>query len=362
MNRETVTRILIEYNQESTLFGEFIKVVHGLLDNLLKRNQIRVHSIFDRLKDKQSLEKKLNRPKSTYEKLEDVTDICGIRIITFFNDEVDTIASLISKEFEIDRKNSVDKRMLVDPDRFGYRSLHYVVKLKRTRLRLPEYSGFSDCKIEIQIRSILQHTWAEIEHDLGYKSKISVPKEIQRRFFQLASLLELADDEFLRIRNFLSNYASSVKEKINKTPESLSIDQVSVSFYIESSSLVKEIERDISYDTKVTLTEDKDIADLIDRLNNSGLKTIDEIESNLKKYQKHVLYFAEKLMGSKESREGFYPSGISIFYLCYVLIASSLRIEDITEFLSHYLSQSKKLNKTFAVQLISWYKEASQST
>lgn len=61
--------------------------------------------------------------------MSDIKDISGIRIITFFPDDVDAVAKLIQKEFAIDYSQSVDKRILLDPDRFGYLSLHYVAKL-----------------------------------------------------------------------------------------------------------------------------------------------------------------------------------------------------------------------------------------
>lgn len=66
---------------------------------------------------------------SLVQALEDITDLAGIRIITYFADQVDLIASFVEEEFEVDRSNSVDKRELIDPEKFGYLSLHYVVKL-----------------------------------------------------------------------------------------------------------------------------------------------------------------------------------------------------------------------------------------
>jgi putative GTP pyrophosphokinase len=82
------------------------------------------------------------------------------------------VAELIEREFVIDRDNTVDKRKQLDPDRFGYLSLHHIVQLGPTRSQLVEYSSFGGIKAEIQTRSILQHSWAEVEHDLGYKSSI----------------------------------------------------------------------------------------------------------------------------------------------------------------------------------------------
>ncbi|MCQ5042062.1 hypothetical protein NE654_13385, partial [Akkermansia muciniphila] len=71
-------------------------------------------------------------------------------------------------EFIIDRDISIDKRKSLDPKRFGYRSLHYVVHIDPKYVKAQEYHKYHNLKLEIQISSILQYTWAEIEHDLGY--------------------------------------------------------------------------------------------------------------------------------------------------------------------------------------------------
>lgn len=86
-----------------------------------------------------------------------------------------------------------------DPTRFGYQSKHYLVKHLDTRAALPEYTRFSDRIAEIQVRTILQHAWAEIEHDIQYKSSSVLPRTIRRRFGALAGLIEIADREFQAI-------------------------------------------------------------------------------------------------------------------------------------------------------------------
>lgn len=64
---------------------------------------------------------------------------------------------------------------------------------------------------EVQIRTALQHVWSAIEHDIGYKGPVKLPAEFQRQFSRLAGMLELADDEFSRLRTVMASYRRSVQ-------------------------------------------------------------------------------------------------------------------------------------------------------
>ena len=142
------------------------------------------------------LEKIRREGKSYNNPLEEVTDLAGVRIICYFVSDVDKIVPWIKNEFVVDETRSVDKRKSIDPSVFGYASVHLIVELSEARIRLPEYSAFKDMKCEVQIRTILQHSWAEIEHDIVYKASEDIPFELRRRFASLAGLLEIADREF----------------------------------------------------------------------------------------------------------------------------------------------------------------------
>ena len=131
--------ILKEYDNSKNVLDNFDKTLLSLLSSLLEQKNIRVHQVQTRVKDRGSLENKIIRKSEKYKALNDITDIVGVRIITYFDDEVDQIATMIEEEFVIDQDNSVDKRE-IDSDKFGYRSLHYVASLKRDRTNLPEYS------------------------------------------------------------------------------------------------------------------------------------------------------------------------------------------------------------------------------
>ena len=140
--------------------------IRAALEASCKREGIHVHSIEHRVKDRDSLILKLNRPDISYETLQDLTDISGVRVITYYASDVDTIAELIQHEYCIDKENSIDKGALLDPDRFVYLSLHYVVSLKEGPASRFNRKTLTGLRSEIQVRSILQHAWAEIEHDL----------------------------------------------------------------------------------------------------------------------------------------------------------------------------------------------------
>jgi putative GTP pyrophosphokinase len=89
----------------------------------------------------------------------------------------------------------------LEEDRLGYQSVHFIVKLSETRINLPEYKQYKNLMCEIQVRTVMQHAWAEIEHDIQYKSSITIPADLRRRFITLAGLLEVADHEFQTIQD-----------------------------------------------------------------------------------------------------------------------------------------------------------------
>ncbi|UTF58768.1 GTP pyrophosphokinase family protein [Gilvimarinus sp. DA14] len=201
----TTEALLQQFDEKQMIYAAFSSTMESLLKRLLTASNIDVHSISGRGKERSSIERKIQK-KDKYSTISDITDIVGLRIICHYADEIDDIAKIIEEEFLIDSENSIDKRTVLDPDRFGYLSLHYVVSLKPHRASLLEYQGFTGLKFEIQVRSILQHTWAEIEHDIGYKAKIEVPKPIRRKFSTKVGVRSLTFDQSIRINSVIEMY------------------------------------------------------------------------------------------------------------------------------------------------------------
>ena len=195
--------ILEEYREAKPVFEEMQGKVTRILKEALARNGLIVTAVETRIKTEESLAGKLALKGAKYATLSDITDILGARIITFYTDDVDRIAAMAEQLFEIDWANSVDKRKLHQLDSFGYNSLHYIC-------RLPGY----DYRFELQLRTTLQHAWAAINHDTGYKSGVEIPREYMRRMNRLAGMLEMADDEFSRIRMEINDYRRRVQQLV----------------------------------------------------------------------------------------------------------------------------------------------------
>jgi ppGpp synthetase/RelA/SpoT-type nucleotidyltranferase len=170
-----------------------------LITSLLLGFQAETHLISARAKSPDSALSKVLH-KAYQNPLRELTDCIGVRVIAYYASEVDRIVDRLSSEFEIDRKNSVDRRRALDLRSFGYRSVHLIAKLKGFRASSPEYADLRGRWFEIQVRSILEHAWAEIEHEIVYKSGINYPEDVLRRFAAIAGTLELIEKEFRGLR------------------------------------------------------------------------------------------------------------------------------------------------------------------
>jgi putative GTP pyrophosphokinase len=242
MKKDTAI-ILKEYDNDRFLYQEYGEVVLTLSKSLIN-DLIHPHQITFRVKDRDSLSNKLLRKNNKYSSIKEITDIVGLRIVTYFENDIDRIAEIFKKEFEIDYPNSIDKRE-VEADKFGYRSLHYVASLSKTRLGLTEYKKFKGLKFEVQIRSILQHSWAEIEHDLGYKGESEIPETAKRTFYRVAALLEQADIEFVKLRTEISVHELKIKEQIVTNISTVKINKSSLIAFIKESTALNNLEQSI---------------------------------------------------------------------------------------------------------------------
>lgn len=311
--------ILSEFTENQSTINDFMVKMKQLINELLNHEGVLVHQITGRVKDRISLEKKIDRKLGKYSSLSDITDIAGIRIITYLESDVDTVAELIEKEFEIDKPNSVDKRNLRF-DQFGYRSLHFVAECNDHRNKLIEYKRFKSLKFEIQIRSILQHAWAEIEHDLGYKGKTSIPDAYKRGFMRIAALLESADLEFDRLKKELKKYESEVPNLIKKQPKNVALDQASIISFNQTNKVLKKARTIIKKNVGCTFTYTTAVEHYLSAFNDFfDISTIDDLDKLITEHQSEYLAFVDLFSSKFDYKEMI--ETISIFYFQHFLAA-----------------------------------------
>ena len=191
--------LLKQYRELRPTLEQLAKDAYDQLRRALRDQGIYVTAIEYRVKTEKSLAGKLELKGAKYKSIDDVTDLVGMRVITFYTDEVDKVAAIAKRVFDIDWQESVDKRKH-QLNVFGYNSLHYICRLKTGSPRF-----------ELQMRTALQHVWSTIEHDTGYKGDVKIPNEYLRQFSRLAGMLELIDDEFSRLRLVLTDYRRQIQ-------------------------------------------------------------------------------------------------------------------------------------------------------
>lgn len=205
------------------------------LQEIVDESNIEYDALQGRVKTESSLAGKFDRKGYKYRDIHDITDLVGVRVITYYADAVDKVAKLVEETFTIDWDNSVDARLTMAADTFGYLSLHYVCKIPESLFSDVNHPEINEYRFEVQMRSALQHVWAAVEHDMGYKSDIQVPKEYLRAYSRLAGLLELADIEFERIRDGIEGYRKDIRVLYeNGRLDKIQLNQESLDLYLES--------------------------------------------------------------------------------------------------------------------------------
>ena len=207
--------LLEQYRNLLPVYGQMAEVIPEKLKGFFSGAGIIVAAVEHRVKSEDSLEGKLRLKGGKYRDIFDITDIVGLRVITFYIDDVDKVASVLERLFEIDWENSIDKRKAHEIDSFGYLSLHYICRIPESSYSDPEHPELNRIRFEVQMRTVLQHAWANMNHDTGYKSGVEIPTVYLRNMSRLAGILELVDDEFSRIRHELSDYRRQVQKLVS---------------------------------------------------------------------------------------------------------------------------------------------------
>lgn len=188
----------------------FVALVRTLLDDA----GINYLSVTGRAKTVASFAAKAGRTRDGaplyVDPLRDITDQIGVRVITYLHSDVTAVADLLGDQLG-NQLRVLDDRDLgqetASEGRFGYASRHLLVARTGDQTDQVDHTDQIDQtdRAQVQVRTVLQHAWAEFEHAIRYKGTIPAADapDLDRRFTLAAGLLELADREFSLIRDRL---------------------------------------------------------------------------------------------------------------------------------------------------------------
>ena len=164
-----------------------------------------------------------------YDKYKDAvnqfTDLCGARVIVQTIEQVQAVRNFIEANFKIIEKE--DKGLLLQQDEFGYRDMHYVVQLPYNRnigFSANHIDKIGERKAEIQVRTWVQHAWADTLHDRMYKAKLRLSPEVNRTGALLAAIMEDGDRTFSQLASeidgIVANYSEyAIKSEVDNEVE-----------------------------------------------------------------------------------------------------------------------------------------------
>lgn len=209
---------ICNYNDIRPTFERLVDEVKFVLQERLKNTEMKVSTITGRTKTPESLEEKLQR-KQYLNPLKDVTDLAGVRIVCYYEPDIQKISALIKSSFVV--HDYGDKLDRLGVDKMGYHGVHFIITLG-PKFSGARYDGIIDLKCEIQVRTVLQDAWALISHHLIYKDEASIPLRIQRDLNNVASLLEIAQGVFDNVRDKREQYLEEIQKKEDKATDFLS--------------------------------------------------------------------------------------------------------------------------------------------
>ena len=169
------------------------------------------------------------------------------------------------------------------------------------------------CVAEVQIRSVLQHAWAEIEHDLGYKAGSAIRRDAIRQFSRIAGLLEVADEGFVALRERLLDYEVEVSRKIGDKPNELLIDAVSFKALIDSDTTIQKTDELLRGKPPLLEPDVKHIAMQVVAASTIGFRTIGELNAGFQQDPQRTVRFAAAFKKAFGLEGAEYP-GVSIAY------------------------------------------------
>jgi putative GTP pyrophosphokinase len=249
-----------EYEEHTRNFNTLRSLLIKELEALLIENDVRLgFPIQSRIKSLNSIIDKHESQRYKIKKsLLELQDLIGIRVVLLFRRDIELVSSLIEQNFKV--LSAYDPADKLNPDQFGYSSKHYIINIPESWTNVPTNRNLNAYMLEIQIRTLSQHNWAEMSNYFQYKNESNVPKEILRTIGRVSALLETVDLELERTLQERDNYVSKINISVD---QNLNVEIMEVVF---AKFLPEKYERDR-----------ENYANILDLLNKFNIRGIDDL-------------------------------------------------------------------------------------
>lgn len=267
------------YEENIGVYESLAKSISQTLRDLLESEGVDFVEIKCRKKSKESFLEKVLRKQYTDLAVE-MTDLAGIRVIVLLESDIKKVSDLLSNAFSIHADDSGDKSKDLGLDRVGYRSVHFVCDIGVDRANLSEFKRFKDKCFEIQVRTVLQNTWADIAHARSYKLKGKIPDDLNRRLNLISGMLELVDLELSSLTKAIEEHRSDAIEKIDSgNADAVQITSASLKEYLRGEFKIDEFFMD-------------SVPEIFDELRSFGIFSIGDLDrilvNNIRDFKGYV--------------------------------------------------------------------------
>jgi putative GTP pyrophosphokinase len=201
-------KLIERWRRERPMYEAWGQIV---TDTLMRAIEAQIHPVSAKLfcripikhrtKDEQSFLAKAFVRKSYSDPYNDIEDKVGLRVVVLCTEDIATVKQIIETLDIWDARVARDfeKEISDKPLEFNYQSLHYIVRGK-IPIAHDDVTVEPNTPCEVQVRTLLQHAYAELTHDTIYKPSVKADPAVHRAAAKSMALIEATDDYFLQVR------------------------------------------------------------------------------------------------------------------------------------------------------------------
>jgi|GEM_PF-2481528 len=282
-----IQQLKVDYEKKCVQYKALGDLIKLYLYEGLTSNNISFTDIQFRIKSFHSFISKIKRKKyfdNPYSKIE---DILGVRVICTFKEDIPKVSKII--ETALSAQPPEDKELKDENKLIGYRGRHQIVQLKDEICNnLSFYKKLKGLKAEIQIRTNVQHSWAEVSHKLNYKDEDNVPTEFKDMLAQISGALALIDKHYTdlkREKEALQNRLKRDNVKSFQLEQEVNIDTLTT--FLDLCYSNRDSADDIELLFEEMIEHKINFKAIVDKQNQLGNRTLSRIEREISSTSKH---------------------------------------------------------------------------